>query len=88
MNTPGGGRSSLAGALDEGTPKEIEMKTTKTELKAELARLEMECAKIVSSVHGVIPAALANRLWALREQHRRDEAQRVCQHLWPWAGTS
>ena len=45
------------------------MKTTKpmTELKAELARLEMECAKIVSSVHGVIPAAMANRLWALRE---------------------
>jgi hypothetical protein len=45
------------------------MKTTKTttELKAELARLEMECTKIVSSVHGVIPAAMANRLWTLRD---------------------
>lgn len=45
------------------------MKTTKTtELKAELARLEMECAKIVSSIHGVIPTAMAKRLWELRDE--------------------
>jgi hypothetical protein len=37
------------------------------EQKAELARLELECAKIVSSVHGVIPAAMANRLEELRD---------------------
>jgi hypothetical protein len=46
--------------------KETTMKT-ESNLKSELARLEMECAKIVSSIHGVIPAAMAKRLWELRK---------------------
>jgi hypothetical protein len=37
------------------------------QVRRELAALEIECAKIVSSVHGVIPAAMANRLWELRD---------------------
>jgi len=37
-------------------------------LMAELNRVETECAMVVASVHGVISLALANKLYALREE--------------------
>jgi hypothetical protein len=46
-------------------------------------RQDRICPKCGTETKTAREVVSANLMQALREQHRIDEAQRVCQHLWP-----